>query len=322
MMHGIDKEPVSTEMFLDMAAKLGVKVRWIEATDDYGGFLSWSEGKRPTVYVCGTDPRGSKNEDAAAGFSLAHEIGHYFVAPYLEFIDMSSPEDLDEEEKELLGYSELEADQFAVAALVPARYLRQIFRKAVIDALFGDNSATDLVVIRKDVFEYCKEQNLAILTGNGLSANAERNLKIRALRFIHSVVEQMIVTYAGYPDDIESLDPDLRQRFFDSVENDPNLSPEDREYLLKLVKSQYSNLKLGEKILLLDCHGDGYDSMSHDDKLALLEHVKAKYRSLSHDERDALNHRVKDEYSSMSDDDKLALLERIGNSIRDYDEKI
>jgi len=133
-------------------------------------------------------------------FALAHEMGHFFLHPFLRD-NMFNSKEIEKSKKKILGRFEMEADHFANMVFLPDRIMNDHFENNVREAL-TKNNACDLQDLFVEIFKFCLEftkQKLDIRV-NSLPKRAILNLKFRSNRYVCRLREQLLISNYNYAD--------------------------------------------------------------------------------------------------------------------------
>ncbi|MHB1950430.1 MAG: ImmA/IrrE family metallo-endopeptidase [Acidiferrobacteraceae bacterium] len=111
---------------LEMAGALGIKVRTGPLPDELSGFLVREE----EAVVIGVNSLHPKPRQA---FTLAHELGHYFLHPSGNFVDRTLIYFRDTRSAEAVDAKEIQANRFAADLLMPERFLHSALKGKTVD---------------------------------------------------------------------------------------------------------------------------------------------------------------------------------------------
>jgi len=110
----------------EIAKSLGIKVRRGPLPDDLSGFLV-HENDAVFIGVNSLHPKPRQL------FTLAHELGHFFLHPSSNFIDRKLIYFRDSRSGEAIDLKEIQANQFAADLLMPERFLRRALNGETVD---------------------------------------------------------------------------------------------------------------------------------------------------------------------------------------------
>jgi Zn-dependent peptidase ImmA (M78 family) len=124
-----------------LAEKEGVLIRKDQLEDSVSGMLVVKDNKSVVVV-------NSNHHKNRQRFTIAHELGHYFLHKNLAnvFFDESLLFFRDEQSAQGTKYQEIEANVFAAELLMPEQFLRERISKEPLDALddFEQSALTQL----------------------------------------------------------------------------------------------------------------------------------------------------------------------------------
>lgn len=206
--YGIDEETINYKALETIARMEGIGIEWIDVKGSYSGMICWGAHHRvdrPTIYLRGQNNKIGKQRPGAY-FSLGHELGHYFLHPYLKYMDLRHVEELSDKEAEIAGMSQLEADQFSTKILIPQTVLYRKFEEKVIRDFLSDDLHENLSKTRKEIYQYCVNKTKSLLTIDSINSESKRNLRIRTDLFISRVREKVIIVFGKFPEDITPQD--------------------------------------------------------------------------------------------------------------------
>ena len=109
-----------------IAKSYGIVVRSGPLPDDLSGFLV-HEGDRTVI---GVNSRQAKPRQA---FTLAHEMGHFFLHPRSNFVDRQLIYFRDSKSAAATDLREIQANDFAANLLMPERFLYALLRDRTVD---------------------------------------------------------------------------------------------------------------------------------------------------------------------------------------------
>jgi hypothetical protein len=203
--YGFDTVPFTGDILEEIAGFEGIPIKWVEIDSEESGCLCWEDGPtsfRPTIFL--RKNGNPKSTDLpVTGFTMAHELGHFFLHPFLKYIDLDKVKSSSQDLKILNGIAQFEADQFAAIAFLPTKDLSQKFENRVIEALLNDDSSA-LKNLRQQVYNHCIDQAKILvypeaLRSKDLSAKAKKNILLRTQNFLNQVQDKIFLYY-GRPD--------------------------------------------------------------------------------------------------------------------------
>jgi len=197
---GVGQKSLDFEALINIAKYENIIIKWLDPENkSFKGMICWGEGAKrvdhPVIFITG---KGNVDDlkKPSNWFALAHELGHYYLHPFLKYVDYSifSP------------ILQIEADQFATIIFIPTKELINNFEDKVMLALLSEKPYEEICKVRNDIFSYCVERThnlLKIKKEDGLNREAKRNLLIKAQRFINSIEEKIILFFNDYPINID-----------------------------------------------------------------------------------------------------------------------
>jgi Zn-dependent peptidase ImmA (M78 family) len=111
---------------LTIAKSHGIVVRFGPLPDDLSGFLVHEEERT----IIGVNSRQAKPRQT---FTLAHELGHYFLHPSSNFVDRKFIYFRDSRSAEAIDLKEIEANEFAASFLMPERFIHAFLKGRAVD---------------------------------------------------------------------------------------------------------------------------------------------------------------------------------------------
>jgi Zn-dependent peptidase ImmA (M78 family) len=105
-----------------IAERIGLRIQEVDAEGFEGSLVRALDGPKGIVVL-----KQSIRENSRKRFTIAHEIGHYLI-PGHRTLENVCTSDMVESWRKGLGRPELEANEFAVELLLPARLVREPLR--------------------------------------------------------------------------------------------------------------------------------------------------------------------------------------------------
>jgi Zn-dependent peptidase ImmA (M78 family) len=121
---------------LAIAKSHGIVVRFGPLPDDLSGFLVREDERT----VIGVNSRQAKPRQM---FTLAHELGHFFLHPSSNFVDRKFIYFRDPRSSKAVDIKEMQANEFAAELLMPERLIRGYLKDRAVD-LEDDESLANL----------------------------------------------------------------------------------------------------------------------------------------------------------------------------------
>jgi len=232
---GYNREILDFEYLEKIAQYERIEVQWISPATDNGdgqlipgdaGMICWGEKKRldiPIIFLR-SQRDGQREVTPTSWFAFAHELAHFYLQPYLKYIDRADPLELlaegEPELAELIGYSQMEADQWAVKVLIPDDMLNEHFEDRLVLAMMSTGAWKRIAQIREEVFQFCLKQTENLKKrfkeeGGSSESSSERkkdkikdldkfvrrNLMIRSQDYVDEVRRKFILTHKCFPGD-------------------------------------------------------------------------------------------------------------------------
>jgi Zn-dependent peptidase ImmA (M78 family) len=136
-LHRIKSAPVPVE---DIAEKIGAEIRYEPADDELSGFLFRDLSQRRAIIGVNSNHHPNRQR-----FTVAHEIGHFLLHEYEGFHFDGKDQSFqvkrrDDKSKTGTDTEEIEANLFAAALLMPARFLEADLSKVSTVDLLDENN--------------------------------------------------------------------------------------------------------------------------------------------------------------------------------------
>jgi hypothetical protein len=200
----------------------GIKIEWVDSDCRQSGILYWHDPKsfRPTIFLRRRRPDETISNSPVAGFTLAHELGHFYLHPYLKYLSLENIEDDRPEFKRLRGITQFEADQFAAVIFISTRELSDVFESDLIEAMLSGNSAA-VQSITKDIYTYCCNKSKRLTKNKNINNKAKTNILLRTQRFINYVREKVVLSCGDLNPSINlsAMKPDDKQSLIEKTKN-------------------------------------------------------------------------------------------------------
>lgn len=143
-------------------------------------------GGKPTIIF------NPKADDAKRHFGLGHEWGHLALHSFLK--DRLS-EDMARQTESVMqilyGILEIEADYFANLLLIPDAMLERFVEEA--RTIIKDGDRGKLLDLKRKIYKFCVANTKRLLKLEEISPRAEVAIRLRILRFLWSIEEEMII---------------------------------------------------------------------------------------------------------------------------------
>lgn len=107
---------------VQLARRIGLRIQEVDAEAFEGSLVRALDGPKGIIAV-----KQSIREHSRKRFTIAHEIGHYVIPGHRTLENVCTSKMVESWQKGL-SHSELEANEFAVELLLPARYVREALR--------------------------------------------------------------------------------------------------------------------------------------------------------------------------------------------------
>lgn len=231
--YGFNARKIPYEDWLSVAEYEGISIEWVNIDHSEGhtaGMLCWGHGNRrmhrPVIFLRGT-PDDDINLKPKARFTLMHEMGHFYLHPFLKYLDFDDGDKIPEQ-KEFYGYLEYEADLFAVMSFIPTKYLQEKYETKVIEHILMPNCEEKLKLLIKTMFDDCEQQTKHLPgydPSEPLTPRIIRNLSLRIQKFVNEIREKIIV---------HSKELDTNKIGFDKLTN------EDKQEVVESIKNAFS----------------------------------------------------------------------------------
>jgi Zn-dependent peptidase ImmA (M78 family) len=111
---------------LAIAKSFGIVVRFGPLPDDLSGFLVHEDEKT----IIGVNSRQAKPRQT---FTLAHELGHFFLHPSVNFVDRKFIYFRDQRSAAATDIREIQANEFAACLLMPERFVQAHLKDKTVD---------------------------------------------------------------------------------------------------------------------------------------------------------------------------------------------
>ena len=208
--YGFLSQKLSFEMLEKIASYEGITIKWIKFDEKNSGSICWgrrSRMHRPIIFLRGEN-RKSGMKKPGAWFTLAHELGHFYLHPYMKYFDIANygPFPNDETRMGLIGYTELEADQFATYTFITMDELDKRFEARTIRAILkiNDDDTDDTIEkVLEDIYTYCKDKTREIPgfpnPQKPMNRKARRNLRIRSQNYVDNIRKKIIIHCDEFP---------------------------------------------------------------------------------------------------------------------------
>jgi len=107
---------------VQIAHRIGLRIQEVDAEAFEGSLVRALDGPKGIIAV-----KQSIREHSRKRFTIAHEIGHYVIPGHRTLENVCTSKMVESWQKGL-SHAELEANEFAVELLLPARYVREALR--------------------------------------------------------------------------------------------------------------------------------------------------------------------------------------------------
>lgn len=107
---------------VQIARRIGLRIQEVDAEAFEGSLVRALDGPKGIIAV-----KQSIREHSRKRFTIAHEIGHYLIPGHRNLENVCTSKMVESWQKGL-SHAELEANEFAVELLLPARYVREALR--------------------------------------------------------------------------------------------------------------------------------------------------------------------------------------------------
>jgi len=201
---GFNERPVQYDELWEVFKDQGVDIIEVERDDldkkvdpqktkDFISYLCYGEAgisvTHPVVFL------DKSRERPVKWFALAHEMGHYFLHPFLRD-NMFNSDEIEKKKDYIVGRFEKEADHFANMVLLPDSMLDKYFEETVRE-LITKNSTCNFPQVFVDIFNRCIEITSEVI-GVPIESFPKRavlNLKFRANRYVCRIREQLLISH-------------------------------------------------------------------------------------------------------------------------------